>query len=182
MGYTWTAPVTWGASDTPDHNDMNDISENLRFLHTKDRVHVYDSADQSISNATWELMTWDSEDYDNNTMHSTASNTGRLTCQSSGLYLVEFKIQWETNTTGERNVMLRKNSAGSDSGGTNLGSWNVAGISNDNTVVSGGRGVALNTGGANDYIELFVQQDSGGALSVKSGASVSFLQMMQITG
>lgn len=179
MGYTWTAPPTWIATDVVDHTDMNDISENLRFLHTKDRVGVYDSADQSISNATYELMTWDSEDYDNNGMHNNSSNTGRLTCQSDGLYLVEFKINFATDTNGNRRVMLRKNAAGSSAGGTNQGVWYETAIASDNTTVSGGRGIALNS---TDYVELFVYQDTGGALNVSSGASVSFFQMMQITG
>jgi hypothetical protein len=182
MGYTWTAPKTWISTDVPTYTDFNDISENLRFLHTKDRVHAYDSADQNISNTTWELMTWDSEDYDNNTLHSTSSNTGRLTCQSSGLYLVEFKINWEVNTTGQRRVMLRKNSGGSDSGGTAQGTWYAEAIGTEQTTVAGGRGIVLNTGGSNDYVELFVYQNSGGSLAVKSGASISYFQMMQITG
>jgi hypothetical protein len=183
MPYTWTPPVTWVATDVPDYTDMNDISENLRFLHTKDRVHVYDSVDQSIGNAGWELMTWDSEEYDNNDMHSTSSTTARLSCKSDGLYLVEFKIAFASNTTGVRRVMLRKNSAGSDSGGSTLGTWNEDALTGQQTTVSGGRGVVLNTGGSpNDYIECFVWQDSGAALNVVAGASTSFVQMMQITG
>jgi hypothetical protein len=182
MPFTWTAPNTWLAGDTPDYNDMNEISENLRFLHTKDKVHAYRSTDEAVADSTWELLNWDSEDYDNNSMHSNVTNNGRLSCQSDGAYLVNFKVNFATNTTGIRRVMLRKNSGGSDSGGTHLGTWNEDGIATENTSVHGGRVVVLSTGGTNDYVELFAYQTSGGSLDVKSGANVSYFQMMQLTG
>ena len=182
MAYTWTTPATWIAASTPDYNDMNDISENLRFLHTKDKVHAYRAANEAIANTTWELLNWTDESYDNNTMHDNATNNGRLSCKSDGLYLVEFKINWDSNTTGVRKVMMRLNSGGSDAGGTHLGTWIEDGIASNQTTVHGGRGVVMSTGGTNDYVEFFGYQDSGGSLDIIAGANTSFVQMMQITG
>lgn len=176
---TWTSPPTWIATDTPDFNDLNDLSENLRFLHTKDKVHAYLSANQAVTDSTWEEIDWDAEDYDSNAMHSNVSNHSRLVAPTDGAYFVEFKVNWAVETAGMRRVMLRKNANAVDSGGTHLGTWYQDGIATYQTTVAGGRLVVLS---ATDYVEAFAYQTSGGGLDIESGANTSFMQMMQITG
>lgn len=182
MAYTWTAPPTWTGTDVPTAAQLNDLSENLRFLRTKDRCHVYRNADQNVADSTWVLLTWNNEDFDNNTMHDNATNNSRVRCMSDGVYYVSFKVNFDTNTTGIRKVMLRKNSGGSDSGGTLLGTWTADGIGSDNTTVDASRIVPLNTGGTNDYVELFGWQNSGGTIATKAGSDKTYLQVVQYTG
>ncbi len=61
---------------------------------------VYNSADISCSSGVWTTLTFDSEKWDTDNIHSTISNTGRLTCNSAGLYVVtlglltEFGAAW----------------------------------------------------------------------------------------
>lgn len=184
MPYTWTAPPTWGPTDVPDENDLNDLMENLRFLRTKDRCHVYLTADENTAGAgTWEALLFDAEESDNNTMHSNVTNKSRVTVQTDGTYWVSFKVVFDSNGTGARKVMLRKNANASDTGGTTLGTWTVNNAGGSNPCsVTGSRLVPLSITGTNDYIELFVSQDSGSTLAVRSGASVSYLQVVQYTG
>jgi hypothetical protein len=90
-----------------------------------------------------------------------------------------FKAQFATNTTGVRRAMIRENAAGSSAGGTNRGTWNATGLASDPTTVSGSRLLRLVD---TDYVELFVYQDSGGALNVEMGSHETWLQLMQLAG
>lgn len=48
----------------------------------------------TIANNSTTQLTFDSERWDTDGMHSTSTNTGRLTCVTSGLYLVFANVQW----------------------------------------------------------------------------------------
>jgi len=176
----WTTPRTWVNAETVTHTQLNEqIRDNLDFLHSKDHCSVYDSSDQSLSDSTWANLNFDSEHFDSNTMHSTVTNNPRVKCNSDGLYLCVFKVQFETNTTGERRAMIRENAAGSSAGGTHRGTWNAPGVTGDVTVVSGSRLLRLVD---TDYVELFAYQASGGALLVEMGQHQTWLQLMQLAG
>ena len=58
---------------------------------------VYKSADQSISNGTWTLATWDSEVLDTNGYHDNSTNNDRLTIPSgkAGKYVIT--MNWVLN-------------------------------------------------------------------------------------
>ncbi len=177
---SWTNPRTWVIAETATAAQLNThLRDNLDFLHTKDRVHVYRTANENCVDSTWELNNWTAEVFDNNTMHDNATNNSRLKCNSDGVYLVEFKINFVAETAGQRKVMLRRNSGGSDTGGTDQGTWTEDGIVTSATTVAGARLIALNN---TDYIETFSWQSSGSPLDISSGAEVTFVQMMQLAG
>lgn len=54
---------------------------------------AYNSIDQSVASAETTL-TFDSERYDTDGIHSTVSNTGRLTATTAGLYAIKAHIKW----------------------------------------------------------------------------------------
>lgn len=56
---------------------------------------VYNSGDVAISATTWTTITFDAERFDTDTVHSTSSNTGRLTVPANGggLYLIGANIE-----------------------------------------------------------------------------------------
>lgn len=177
---TWTSPRTWVAGETVTAAQLNThLRDNLDFLHSKDHASAYDSTNQSLTDATYENVTFDSEHFDSNSMHSTASNTSRIKCNSDGLYLAVFKVTFDTNTTGIRRVQLRENAAGSSAGGTARGVWNGPALSGENTVVGGSRLLRLNN---TDYVEIFAYQDSTGALDVIAGSATTWFQLMQLAG
>lgn len=70
---------------------------------------------QTISNSTDTIVTFDSEHWDTNSYHSTSSNTGRLTVPSSpstGRYMLSGNIKWGSGLTGIRRLqLLRSGSA-----------------------------------------------------------------------
>ena len=176
----WTSPRTWVAAETVTAAQLNThIRDNLDFLHSKDHVSVYQSSNQTISDSTYTNITFDSEHFDSNSMHSTSTATARLKCNSDGLYLCVFKVQFETNTTGIRRVQLRENAAGSSVGGTGRGIWNGPGLASEDTVIAGSRLLRLVD---TDYVELFAWQSSGGNLDVLGGQGSTFFQLMQLAG
>lgn len=176
----WTTPRTWVNNETVTHTMLNEqIRDNLDFLRSKDHVSVYKTAVESVSDSTWEKIPFDAEHFDSNTMHDNATANSRLRCNSDGLYLAVFKVNFDTNATGNRRVMMRENAAGSDVGGTNRGTWSGGGLTGNNTTVAGSRLLRLVD---TDYIELFAWQNSGGNLDVVDSSDATWFQLMQLAG
>ena len=176
----WTSPRTWVAGETVTAAQLNaHIRDNLDFLHSKDHASVYDSANQALTDVTYENVSFNSEHFDSNTMHDNATNNSRIKCNSDGLYLAVFKVTFDTNTVGIRRVQLRENAAGASGGGTARGVWNGPSLTGENTVIAGSRLCRLvNT----DYLEIFAYQDSGGSLDVVNGTASTWFQLMQLAG
>jgi hypothetical protein len=118
-------------------------------------VSAYDSvsAGQNISNTTYTALTYDSENYDTDAFHSTATNTSRLTIPAGkgGKYSVTAFVNWDNNSTGRRIVALYKNGANTKTLGNETSSGYLGQL--------GAYTIEL---AAADYIEIFVYQDSGG--------------------
>ena len=122
---------------------------------------VYNNAAQSIANETSTIVLFNSESYDTDAFHSTVTNTGRLTVPTGkgGKYLVGGQIFYSANSTGKRNINVRKNGSGGFFG-TVVPTAATGGTVLETTVL-----VDL---AANDYVELMVEQNSGGSLNVMS--------------
>jgi len=114
---------------------------------------VFNSASLSTSSGVTLVLTFDSERYDTDSMHSTTTNTDRITFTTGGTYVFGCSIQMsDVNTTGARIVRIRLNAAA-----TPLAELRVAGISYLRTLHCHG---AYNFA-ANDWIDCVVHQDSG---------------------
>jgi hypothetical protein len=126
---------------------------------------VYDSGDQSVSASSWTAVTFDSERFDTDSMHSTSSNTSRLTVPTDGdgIYLVGANLR--LTTTGEIRVRLLKN------GATVIGQVSHSidsGSPPTNTDLQVQSLVSLS---ATDYIQ--VQAWTNGAETIKASAQIS---------
>lgn len=53
------------------------------------------SGTQLIPGSSYTNLTWDIEDFDNNSFHNN-TNPERLTCSLSGVYLISFQVQWDS--------------------------------------------------------------------------------------
>ena len=73
---------------------------------------VYNSTTQSFAATTLTTITFDSEAYDTSSIHSTSSNTGRLTAPVTGYYRISGGI-WYATTSGTNYVLFDKNGAAS---------------------------------------------------------------------
>lgn len=117
-------PASWG----------DGVRDNCDALFNPPLAHVYNSAAQSIPYNSDTVVTFDSENEDTDTLHSTSTNTGRFTAAKAGWYHVTFYGSWAANSTGRRRLTLRKNGSaimyvsqdGESSGTTNQNlSWLV---------------------------------------------------------
>lgn len=130
---------------------------------------IYNSTSQSIPNATSTAVTFNTEIFDTDGFHSTATNTSRITIPAglAGKYQVNACLTYGANGTGLRTFAIYKNGSVYQWAPQALGSasLNAGGVSFA-TVVD----LAVT-----DYIEMFAYQSSGGSLGTNSGSQdVSF--------
>lgn len=59
---------------------------------------VFNNANISIPNNSLTALTFNSERFDTNGIHSTVLNTGRLTAQTAGLYQIGGHVQWAAHS------------------------------------------------------------------------------------
>ncbi len=127
-----------------------------------------DTAKFLRGDATWAAPTssgsqsvCNTEDVDTDTMHSTSSNTGRIVFTTAGTYTVGARVLWQAGTLGTyRYISFKVNGTTvlpASFGGANPGS---------NTGQVSSQASMLYVATAGDYVEAYVDQDSGGALNV----------------
>jgi hypothetical protein len=130
---------------------------------------VYASSTQTTSSATVTTVLWDSENFDTDSFHSTATNTGRITIPTGkgGKYLFTGLVTWNPNTSGIRQALIYKN-------GTLIRYINGSPALSNITSQSISSIFSLNAG---DYIEFAGYQDSGGSLFISGGADKIWLDV-----
>lgn len=146
----------------------------LSKLASVPRVAAFSSSNPSIANNTVTYLTFDSEDHDTDTMHSTVSNTGRLTATTAGVYLIVASANWkDAAAAGLRAVGISRNAAR-----TNLAYVQTVGTAGQTTYQQAVIVYPLNAG---DYVEMWVQQNSGGALVMDAGTWPGNTNVFQAT-
>ena len=132
--------------------------DNDAFLYDRPNCSVYNNTTQSLTDDTSTALTANSENHDNDAMHSTTVNTARITAQTAGRYLFNGTVEFTANSTGRRLVYLRKN------GGTANLLYSAAAPTSPTTAVGSFTKTYVMVAG--DYIEVLANQNSGGALTV----------------
>ena len=122
---------------------------------------VYNSGDiANIVTATITTLTFDSERYDTDTIHSTSSNTSRLTATTAGKYLIWGSATWAfTPVNGAIYLWLN---------GTTYIARHQPAVDYRTMNVSTVWDMA-----AGDYVELRVEQNSGGNVSISAISAYS---------
>lgn len=127
---------------------------------------------QSIADLTATAVSFDAADsWDTDSIHSPSTNPSRLTVPSGlgGKYLIVASVPWANHTTGWRDFTIRANgSTGLDSTRVGTGVANPYPISTITTIQQ----LAAGT-----YLEVVVWQNSGAALDVLAGATVTIMQV-----
>lgn len=157
----WTAPKAWVDQDLVTADDLNEqLSGNLEYLYgALPAARVYNSGSISIPDGTTTALTFDTERYDNDSIYDNAPYPSRLTCKTAGKYLIACHVVFYTNTSGYRKVQIRVN------GATNIAMQTaIPGAGSNDTSLSVATIYDL---AVNDYVEVMVVQNSGGALSVR---------------
>lgn len=125
------------------------------------------STSQSVSNNTVTALPLAAESFDsdpNGAMHDTVTNNTRITIRTAGVYHCGAQATPAANTTGFRQSYIRVNGGSTIAFDTRMAS----------TAGGAGSEVSLYCAysfAANDYIELVVQQASGGALNYDGALS-----------
>lgn len=164
MGYVDLATLhTPIGGARPPANYGRQIEANFDFLATPPCCSVSNSAGDPIANDSEEVVLWDSESFDTALMHSTVSNTGRITAPVAGKYRFTAYVAIGASATGFRYAALKKN--GTD--------YLIVVEEND---PSASRPTRLNPSrlvqmSAGDYVEVAVFQNSGGSLDVEVGSA-----------
>lgn len=130
---------------------------------------VYKSTVQSINNSTYTALTWDLENYDTDSIHSTSSNTSRFTVPTGkgGKWLLSGTLQYTANATGQRGGAIYVN------GVLYCYTNQLNATSALDCILSSA--VVLNLSAA-DYVEIYGWQNSGGALDIKGNTTGSIVQ------
>ena len=162
MGFTTVPTVAtndpWTAAQ---HNQF--IRDNFAAVRPDTGI-ARRAATQSIPNTTKTVVTLDTEDDDTANFFDIAGNPTRLSFPYSGIFLVTSTADFASNSTGRRELSVEPNGGGAGDIGTNLNA-----VSGSNTQLHATQ-ITIKTG--SDYYELYVTQNSGGALNL-SAAKIS---------
>jgi len=162
-----------GAATTVSRSDHDHNSDYAAADHTHDvGARVYRSSNQSINNTTFTAITFNSERYDTDNIHSTVSNTSRLTCQTAGKYIIVGQVKIDNNVTGYRICRIV------------LGGSTVLSVARElNPTTASAANLIVTTIydlATSNYVELEVWQNSGGSLNVLSDSNSSPEFMMHL--
>lgn len=134
------------------------VRDNEEFLIDPPSCAVYASSSQSVSDNTPTALTANTERFDNDAMHSTSSNTSRITIQTAGRYTLSTVVRFAANATGIRLVEFYVNATDRHFVGQHI---SASGVST--TIISGSQPLTF---AASDYVEVRANQTSGGSLDI----------------
>ena len=161
----YSAPPNFAAGNVLTEAQLDTLSDDITFLAGPPRVRVYNSADISIANGgSGTLLTFNSERFDSDTMHSTAANTGRITFTTAGTYLVGCNVAFASAAGAYRDLYCYLN------GATIVAFQTVAPVSGQPTRLSLSTLYAFTAG---QYIEFYAGQNSGAAINVTASGNYS---------
>lgn len=131
------------------------IRDNENFLNSFHGCRVYKSATQTVSAGVTDVVTFNSEDYDTDTLHDTVTNNSRITIPTglAGYWRFMFKADIDADAAAnvQMHCQLRKNAAGLDTLGTQLDLWPQGGTTVNWSWFSEWTGPLV----VGDYVEAF---------------------------
>jgi hypothetical protein len=169
--FPYVRAATWVDGSTTDTAaKRNTIEDGIFNAHQQPAVRVTHNTTQSITNNTDTALAFNTERFDqaggaSSTQHDTVTNNSRLTCRFAGIYQITGQVEWASSAAGARRIYLRV-------GGATIicRSPAVAGATDDVGRLTLSTLYSL---AVNDFVELIVWQNSGGALNVASAANYS---------
>jgi hypothetical protein len=141
------APAAWG----------DQVRDDLEFLIDPPVVSAFHSTTQSLTSGSAFVLQANSENFDNDAMHSTVTNNSRITATTAGRYFFSARVSFAANVTGIREVRFGKNSTFTTALNINAAGAGATIITTFTTFVMA----------AGDFCEVAAQQTSGGALATQ---------------
>ncbi len=126
------------------------------------------STTQSLANNSWDPLSLDTDGVDVGAMHSTVTNTSRITIPTGqgGYYAIVAQVGFALNSTGIRGVGIRLN-------GSSILHSQIFPAYNTGAELHTIQASFHHTAAAGDYYEVVAFQTSGGALNVGSATTRS---------
>lgn len=140
-----------------DADTMNARDLAIEAAKYKQSARVYNNANISTPTGAFIEVPFNSERWDTDNIHSTIANTGRLVCNTPGLYLITANIAWFANANGYRSLLLYLNDT------TYIGRYQTNAVNGSYSALAVSTQWRLN---ADDYVTLVSVQTSGGNLSI----------------
>jgi hypothetical protein len=173
---TIPAQRTWATGDTVTAVAFNGVLRDAQqFLLNRPRVLVYDTVGVSLDTSSGEvLLTWNSESFDTDGMHSPSVSPERITFTTSGVYEVILHIDWQPlndSNAATRFATVQKNHGTSVTMGTadELGS-DALNVAPSDTIAPQVNHIYLqHFFTAGDYVTAVVRNRSGTSLNVNNG-------------
>jgi hypothetical protein len=154
----WTAPSTWTSATLTAAQLNTQLRDNMLYLSTDKPIwYVSNSVAQSTATATQTAITYDTEAIDNANLHSTTTNTSRITFATTGKYLAGVQFNFASNATGYRQASFYYNGVAT---GAQVMQLPVTGVVTSIVLTT------ILSVTASSYLETFALQTSGGALTV----------------
>lgn len=159
----WTTPRTWTDAEVVTAAMLNThVRDNENWMHTFHGCRVYKSSGQTVGAGNTDAITFDSEIFDTDGLHSTSSNTSRITIPTGldGYWFLHMRLQSDADTGNHTPWIprIRKNAAGNPASGTVLEEYTVVGHTNANAAEVGGTSPLV----AGDHVELFITSPDEG--------------------
>jgi hypothetical protein len=101
--------------------------------------------------------------WDTDAIHDPETDATRLTARTAGLYVITASFEWEANPVGWRTAVLKVN------GVTNVSFVQQLAVKGGDTVQAISAQYLMSV---LDYVELVVQQNSGGPLELGGGPDI----------
>jgi hypothetical protein len=122
-------------------------------------VSATNATEETFKNGEIATVTFNTNEFDTDGIHSTSTDVERLTAPIAGVYEVNFEVRWSENVSGGRFISIEKND-----GNYVFANWVPAnGGSPLDQSVSGL--IKLNAG---EYVNPIVYQNSGATLHIES--------------
>ncbi len=148
--------------------NWNELADDIKWVaEDAPACRVFNSANISIATSgVSQALTFNSERYDVGGCHSTVSNSSRLTVPTGGAgkYRIFGNVTFASNATGQRTLFIQVNGTtviADTATVANTGGSHIVNISTEYALVAG------------DYVELMVNQTSGGALNATASSNHS---------
>lgn len=146
------------------------VRDALAFLLDPPRVDLAITADLSCSDGVATAVPWDQEYVDNDGMHDLAgAQQSKITIKTPGRWEFIVSVYWASRVISRCIINPRVNSGGSGSGGTSIRSFDFY---SNVTLPQQLQVVFTRLCVVNEYIEIFLNQTSGGTRTAQGGAGV----------
>jgi hypothetical protein len=167
---SFTSPSTRASGYKVTAANWNELVNDIIYLGSgtasagRPAVMATSTATSALTQDTWigPVAFAGTDDYDTDAMHDPASNNSRLIATAAGLYHITAEIYADAHTQFEPlHLMIRKNAAGSSTGGTFVVQGTNS-FSTNSLILTGAQVQTTVRLAANDYVELFVLSEANG--------------------